>query len=137
MSLRHSYTEPVFCYGTLQLPRYQRRLFGRSIPATPAILRGWQLRMGFDGYRFICPSPHKTLRGSLIWLTPQQLKIADRWEDVPYYQREKVTVRARYRGANIWAYTRRRGKGRSCPARLFTMHSSIRLVLRGHRYRFQ
>ena len=61
----------VFCYGTLLLPRYQRRLFGRKFTASPAVLRGWRLRMGYDGYRFIQPSPHQSVRGSLLWLTPE------------------------------------------------------------------
>ncbi len=127
----------VFCYGTLLLPRYQRRLFGRTVTAAPAVLRGWRLRMGYDGYRFIQPSPHQSVRGSLLWLTPEQLKAADHWEDVPYYQRERVCLRLRNKAIQAWVYTRRQGKGRSCPERRFTAHSSARLMLRSYRHLFQ
>ena len=127
----------VFCYGTLLLPRYQRRLFGRTVTASPAVLRGWRLRMGYDGYRFIQPSPHQSVCGSLLWLTPAQLNAADCWEDVPYYQRESVCLRSRNKAIQAWVYTRRQGQGRSCPAQRFTTHTSARLVLRTYRHFFQ
>ncbi len=126
----------VFCYGTLLLPRYQRRLFGRKFTASPAVLRGWRLRMGYDGYRFIQPSPHQSVRGSLLWLTPEQLQAADNWEDVPYYQRESVCLRSRNKAITVWIYTRRKGKGRPCPVQLYTTHTSAPLVIRSYRYRF-
>lgn len=127
----------VFCYGTLLLPRYQRRLFGSNVTASPAVLRGWRLRMGYDGYRFIQPSPHQSVCGSLLWLTPEQLKAADNWEDIPYYRRERVCLRSRDKAIQAWVYTRRHGKGRSCPEQLFTGHSSAHLVLRSYRHLFQ
>ena len=125
----------VFCYGTLLLPRYQRRLFSRKFTASPAVLRGWRLRMGYDGYRFIQPSPHQSVRGSLLWLTPEQLEAADNWEDVPYYQRESVCLRSRNKAIKVWVYTRRQGKGRPCPVQLFTTHSSAPLVIRSYHHR--
>lgn len=127
----------VFCYGTLLLPRYQRRLFGRNVAASPVVLRGWRLRMGYDGYRFIQPAPHQSVHGSLLWLTPEQLKAADNWEDVPYYQRESVCLRSRNKAIQVWVYARRQGKGRPCPELLFTTHNSGRLVLRSYRHLFQ
>lgn len=127
----------VFCYGTLLLPRYQRRLFGRKFTASPAVLRGWRLRMGYDGYRYIQPSPHQSVRGSLLWLTPEQLKAADNWEDIPYYQRERVCLRSRNKAIQTWVYTRRQGKGRSCPELLYTTHNCAPLVLRRYRHLFQ
>ena len=125
--------EAVFCYGTLLLPRYQQWLFGSRLPNTPALLRGWRMRMGFDGYRYISPAPHHRVSGGLLWLTRQQLLTADRWEDVPYYQRETVKVCVRGRALNVLAYTRRRAKGRHCPASLYSTHCNARLTIRPFR----
>ncbi|WP_296048150.1 gamma-glutamylcyclotransferase family protein [uncultured Alteromonas sp.] len=134
--MRFAGKEAVFCYGTLLLPQYQQRLFGARLPCVHAVLPGWRLRMGFDGYRFIQPSPHKSVHGKLIRLTPQQLKKADEWEDTPYYRREQVVFRNRHQAMTVWVYSRRNGKGRPCPPHLLTTHSNARLVLRRHRHLF-
>ncbi|GGF83494.1 gamma-glutamylcyclotransferase family protein [Alteromonas lipolytica] len=131
--MRFTGKQPFFCYGTLLLARYQRLLFAQRLPVTPATLYGWRMRLGYDGYRYISPAPHHRVTGGVIWLTPQQQQAADRWEDVPYYRRESLRVKARSRILNVQAYTRRFAKGRSCPPQLYSTHSAGRLTLRPFR----
>lgn len=124
-----THTEPLFCYGTLQLPVVQRSLFASQIDSTPARLRGWRLQAGFDGYLFIRPAPQHGIYGQLLWLTPAQLARADEWEDVPYYQRERVIVSTIGKTLPAWVYTRRHANGRPvAPGSLAT--KSISSILR-------
>jgi hypothetical protein len=100
--------EALFVYGTLLDPEVQRALFDRDIPGDPAILEGWAVyRSRTDGFLFIKPSGSDRASGLVLLLSPDELRIADAWEDVPLYQRERVTVAA----GDVWTYTRRDGDG--------------------------
>lgn len=104
---------PVFCYGTLQIPTLQRILFGQRVRGCSAKLHGWQRLMSHDGYWFITPRPGAAVRGKVIWLSVQQLQHCDNWEEVPYYQRERVRVLQGNRRLSTYAYTRRGAKGKA------------------------
>jgi len=84
----------VFAYGTLLEPARQRRLFGREVPAVPAILPGWRKSRCVGRYFGIRPGAGAATRGGLLQLSAAELKAADAWEKVPeLYRRRRVRVR--------------------------------------------
>ena len=99
----------VFVYGSLKKKQTQKDLFG-VVPQvfSKASLKDWVLIKNKE-YPYIKPSEGKTVEGTVLHLSPQQLEQADRWEEVPeVYQREKLTVRTTDGSFfNVWAYTRR------------------------------
>ncbi len=96
-----------FSYGTLLDPEYQRELFGRAVPTTPATLAGWRAVFTESGYLTIVRDPAASARGALVEVDERELAICDAWEDVPLYARVDVRVE-RDDGANVdtWAYVR-------------------------------
>lgn len=103
----------LFTYGTLRDPEIQQILFGGHRPSEMARLSGWLLcASDEDGYLFIRPEPTTTVIGAVIELDATMLAIADQWEEVPRYQREKVQVQnADGTCREAWAYTQRNGHG--------------------------
>ncbi len=96
-----------FSYGTLLDPEYQRELFGRSVPTTPAALPDWQAVFTPSGYLTIVRRPGTRVEGALVDVDERELAICDAWEEVPLYTRTTVRVTAAD-GAMIdtWAYVR-------------------------------
>jgi gamma-glutamylcyclotransferase (GGCT)/AIG2-like uncharacterized protein YtfP len=105
-----------FSYGTLLDPEYQRELFGRAVPTTPATLPGWRAVFTESGYLTIVPDPSGAARGALVDVDARELAICDAWEDVPLYARVDVRVR-RDDGATVdtWAYVRAVDGGEPAP----------------------
>jgi gamma-glutamylcyclotransferase (GGCT)/AIG2-like uncharacterized protein YtfP len=84
----------VFAYGTLLEPARQRRLFGRDVPAAPAVLSGWLKSRCVGRYFGIRPRAGAVTRGGLLRLNSAEIKAADAWEMVPeLYRRRRVRVR--------------------------------------------
>jgi gamma-glutamylcyclotransferase (GGCT)/AIG2-like uncharacterized protein YtfP len=105
-----------FSYGTLLDPEYQRELFGRAVPTTPATLPGWRAVFTESGYLTIVPDPSGSARGALVEVDARELAICDAWEEVPLYARVDVRVR-RDDGADVdsWAYVRAVESGAPAP----------------------
>jgi gamma-glutamylcyclotransferase (GGCT)/AIG2-like uncharacterized protein YtfP len=104
--------ERLFVYGTLCDPATQLALFDREIPSEPAILRGWAVYLSeSDGFLFIKPNHSDEVAGQVLLLTPDELDIADAWEDVPLYMRERVSVISGGHAIAVWTYTRRAEMG--------------------------
>ncbi len=103
----------LFSYGTLQDPEMQRILFGFCCPYKKAELKGWSLyASGEDGYLFIKPDPAGTVSGRIIELDRRALHEADRWEETPYYKRERADVSLEDGSMReVWVYTRRDAQG--------------------------
>jgi gamma-glutamylcyclotransferase (GGCT)/AIG2-like uncharacterized protein YtfP len=102
----------LFVYGTLRDPAVQTALFGREILGVPAILDGWALfRSETDGFHFIKPCSGDRVNGLILDLSDFELEMADAWEDVPLYQRERVPVLSGEDVVEAWAYTRREADG--------------------------
>jgi gamma-glutamylcyclotransferase (GGCT)/AIG2-like uncharacterized protein YtfP len=104
----------LFSYGTLQDPDIQIALFGSICVKKNAKLTGWSLYASHeDGYLFIKPDPSGTVDGCILEIDTNAIHTADRWEEVPYYIREKVLITL---GDNtkqeVWVYTRRSAKGK-------------------------
>ncbi len=86
--------KPLFGYGTFRKSAWRCAILGAEYPAQPATLRGYR--------RIACASGYLSLRetlfdvalvnGALIELDEIGWQIADRWEEVPKYQRVDVVV---------------------------------------------
>ena len=105
-------TEPLFSYGTLMDSDIQSALFGRSVPCEKAVLHGWARYLSADGYIFIKPEKGDRVGGVLLYLSNHELGTADLWEEVPVYDRERVSVTLPDDDRqSVWAYTRRSADG--------------------------
>jgi len=110
--MRSAHAEMLFVYGTLRDPEVQTALFGRKISGDVATLKGWSVyRSESDGFLFIKPDPRDCVVGLVLRLSPDELRIADAWEDVPHYRRERLTARSDGVVMEAWTYTRREGEG--------------------------
>ena len=102
----------LFSYGTLQDQEIQKALFGFCCTYKNAQLTGWSLYSSEEGYLFIKPDPTGTVSGRVLEIDTAALSMADRWEDVPLYMREKVVVTVEDgTRQEVWAYTRRDAEG--------------------------
>jgi gamma-glutamylcyclotransferase (GGCT)/AIG2-like uncharacterized protein YtfP len=86
---------PLFAYGTLRDPQYQRELFERTFPQRPAQVRGYVVVSTGGGYLAAAPRPGETIAGALVELDLAAYAIADAWEDLTIYERVEVTAYGR------------------------------------------
>src|SRR5215472_16941235 len=98
---------PLFAYGTLGESQVQQILFGEMVPSEPATLDGWRVTIGGNPYLSLSPADGASTEGRLLLLSRAQLRIADQFEEIPFYRRIKVSVR-RANGTELdaWVYTR-------------------------------
>ena len=82
----------LFVYGTLINPAERLRLLGRPVDAMPARLPGYT--RGQKRYFFIARQTGAVVEGAILeGLTPRDLEILDRYENVPeLYAREPIEV---------------------------------------------
>lgn len=109
-------TQLLFSYGTLQLERVQRSLFGRPLAGEPDILTGYEEQTviitdpaviaasGFAEHRGLVPSadPSAAIPGTAFALTPAELEAADAYEGTNYH---RVAVRLAS-GREAWVYVK-------------------------------
>jgi len=86
---------PLFAYGTLRDPEYQRELFERTFPQRPAQVRGYAVVSTGGGYLAAAPRPGETIAGVLVELDLAAYAVADAWEDLTVYERIEVTAYGR------------------------------------------
>jgi gamma-glutamylcyclotransferase (GGCT)/AIG2-like uncharacterized protein YtfP len=84
--------EMLFVYGTLMNPAERLRLLGRPVDASPARLAGYA--RGQKRYYFIARQRDAVTDGAILEdLSPRDLAILDKYEDVPtLYTRERIEV---------------------------------------------
>ncbi len=109
--------EQLFVYGTLRDPQIRARILGPCPAPRPAKLRGYVLRED-GGYYFVRPGPPQAeVDGEVLELDTDQLRRADRWEEVPTYARVRVDVDLAETGTgSVWVYERRDVVGRPVEA---------------------
>jgi gamma-glutamylcyclotransferase (GGCT)/AIG2-like uncharacterized protein YtfP len=83
---------PLFAYGTLRDPGYQRELFDRTYPMRPAQARDFVVVGTRGGYLAALPRAGGTIAGALVELDAAGYAIADAWEDRSLYDRVKIQV---------------------------------------------
>jgi gamma-glutamylcyclotransferase (GGCT)/AIG2-like uncharacterized protein YtfP len=81
---------PLFAYGTLRDPEYQRELFGRTYAMQPARVSGFVVRSTGGGYLAATPTDGGTIIGAIVALDAAGYAIADAWEDRSVYDRIEV-----------------------------------------------
>ncbi|MGE4352547.1 MAG: gamma-glutamylcyclotransferase family protein [Oscillospiraceae bacterium] len=97
----------IFSYGTFRSPYVQRRLFGHEIPAEDAVLEGYAVFAGADGYHGLLPCPHAAVTGSILNLNDREMEIADGWEICPQmYIRREMPVSIDGTPERAWVYFR-------------------------------
>jgi hypothetical protein len=97
----------VFAYGTLLEPARQQKLFGRVVRPFAATLAGWNKSRCVGRYYGIVRRPGAVTHGGILGLTRSEMKLADRWEQVPrLYVRRRLSVRSKHSGTMVrcWTY---------------------------------
>lgn len=98
---------PLFAYGTLRDPDFQRELFGRTLPIEPARLADFIVLSTGGGYLAAVPRAGESVEGSLLTLDSTAYAVADAWEDLTVYARvETVAVCADERRVPCCVYVR-------------------------------
>jgi gamma-glutamylcyclotransferase (GGCT)/AIG2-like uncharacterized protein YtfP len=95
--------EYLFVYGTLQVPKVQESVFGRSVTGTPDILDGFArstISFGEMTYFIVVEQASEQVEGMVLEITPEELVRADRYE-TSAYRRFRVTLRS---GTEAWVY---------------------------------
>lgn len=100
--------ELLFVYGTLKDKDVQKLLFDKELNFIKARLSDWAVFEDDDGYYYISRSKGDVVEGLVLELNIKQLEIADKWEEVPIYNREKVKViiNEPNKKETVWAYTK-------------------------------
>jgi hypothetical protein len=96
---------PLFAYGTLSDPEIRAVLFGCEVDHGSSHLLGHRI-MSKGGFFLVAPSASHRVCGELLFLSADQLSIADLWEEVPLYTREIRSVIFRSRPHPAWVYSR-------------------------------
>lgn len=112
-------TSPVllFSYGTLQKRSIQIANFGRELAGRADALPGYAIRLvpvldpkiaaltGETQHAAAEPSPDPddAIPGIVFEITPDELALADQYEQAANYRRISVTLRS---GAQAWVYVR-------------------------------
>lgn len=84
---------PLFAYGTLRDPEYQRELFGAEFTMEPARIRGFSVRASTGGYLAAVADPAGVIDGALVHLDAAARLVADAWEDLTVYARAAAVAR--------------------------------------------
>lgn len=100
--------ELLFVYGTLKDKDVQKILFEKELNCKEARLYDWAVFEDVDGYYYISRSNDDVVEGLVLELNAKQLEIADKWEEVPIYNREKVQIVIDETGSKetVWVYTK-------------------------------
>lgn len=108
--------EPLFSYGTLQLPNVQLETFGRTLQGHKDGLQGYSLSYiqiedaavveasGLTHHPILTPSgkADDLIEGTVFSLTPEELRQADEYE-ADDYERIRVNLVS---GASAWVYVK-------------------------------
>lgn len=104
---------PLFTYGTLQDIEIQTILFGKEILMKKATLDNWRIYSDEEGYYFIAKEQESFVEGHIMYLSQEELLVADQWEEVPTYSRIMVVVKlAAGITCKSWAYVKDNKKGK-------------------------
>jgi gamma-glutamylcyclotransferase (GGCT)/AIG2-like uncharacterized protein YtfP len=95
-------SEKLFIYGTLREPEIQKKAFGRIAGGVADSLRGYrngEALIKGEKYPIILPDKEGIVEGLLIKVSPEELKILDKYEEE--YERKEVVLES---GERTWVY---------------------------------
>lgn len=101
----------LFAYGTLLDKKICNKLFGEQPTwVAKARLNGWQKNTS-EKYPYLVKNENCIVEGAILQLTPSQLEIADKWEEVPevYYRTLLVAETEDLQRINAWVYLKSPG----------------------------
>jgi gamma-glutamylcyclotransferase (GGCT)/AIG2-like uncharacterized protein YtfP len=84
---------PLFAYGTLRDPEFQREIFGRTFAMRLARVDDFIVLSTGGGYLAAVARDGATIQGALVALDAAAYRIADAWEDLTVYERVSTTAR--------------------------------------------
>jgi gamma-glutamylcyclotransferase (GGCT)/AIG2-like uncharacterized protein YtfP len=93
----------LFVYGTLEDPNIQEKIFGKVIEGISDELDGYarsQIKIGEKKYWKIVKDKYSSVKGKLIEVTADELKLADSYETEAFH-RERIVLKSRKKA---WAY---------------------------------
>lgn len=96
--------ELLFTYGTFRDLFIQEAFFKRPVTMQPATLEGYAVFCGEDGFFTIAEAAKAVTKGFVLALYPHEMWIADQWEEVPFYEREKRKVDTDDSQVEAWVY---------------------------------
>jgi gamma-glutamylcyclotransferase (GGCT)/AIG2-like uncharacterized protein YtfP len=119
----------LFAYGTLRDAEFRRALFEHDYPSEPAHLRGYRIVVAETGYFSLRADPLAEICGDLIDLDARGWELADRWEEVPAYERTPVVARTAHNGeVPCIAYIRPTASTVTPPPGAFACHDRRRVL---------
>ncbi len=96
--------QPLFVYGTLRDPRILKKAIGRATKGIPAVALDYQrktIQLNKEPFPIIIKRKKSKVRGKLLFITEQELKKLDEYEEATIYKRKKVALEI---GKTAWAY---------------------------------
>jgi len=81
---------PLFAYGTLRDPDYQRELFDRTYHMHRAFVADYIVTHSPTGYLAAVPRAGNLIDGAIVEIDAAGLEVADAWEDLDVYDRIEV-----------------------------------------------
>ncbi|WP_159523293.1 gamma-glutamylcyclotransferase family protein [Sunxiuqinia indica] len=96
----------LFVYGTIGDPEFFECLLKRKPKYKAGRLSNYSLYVNPEsGYLFVKPDQGSTVSGKLVEVNEKEVKILDLWEDVPFYERETVSIECDSGLENAFVYT--------------------------------
>lgn len=97
--------ENLFVYGTLKDPNVRKEVIGRVVEGHQDTLKGYkksEIKIHDKVYPIVvpCSDPGSSVKGLVFPVTPDELKLVDKYE-TDAYQRQKVVLRSR---KSAWVY---------------------------------
>lgn len=98
-------SEKLFVYGTLKIPKVQKRVIGRIVEGISDVLEGYKksaIEIGGKIYPNLNLAADRkgAIKGLVLTLTKEELKKTDEYE-TSAYKRLKVTLKS---GQTAWVY---------------------------------
>lgn len=99
-------TQLLFSYGTFKDSNVQKSIFNREVSTKPAYLEGYSICADKDGYYYLneTQGTENKVNGLVLELSQRELWLADQWEEVPLYERERVQVHTSSGIETVWVY---------------------------------
>jgi gamma-glutamylcyclotransferase (GGCT)/AIG2-like uncharacterized protein YtfP len=92
----------VFVYGTLKNSEIRKKLFNNDVQIEKVILKDYK-KEPYGMYQVIKPNKGSIVRGNILHVTDEQMRMMDTYESVPYlYMRKQITMN----NENIYVYVR-------------------------------
>lgn len=102
----------LFVYGTISDPEFFEHLLLRKPVYRKALLKNYEQYINpTSGYLFVKPAQTKNVAGKLVKITKAELQILDLWEEIPFYDRQLLSVECDGQIEQAFVYTQNNVNG--------------------------